>query len=243
MQRTAPFMLLTAVLLAAALPAGAQDMPPAPPAALLTQGTMLNVVAEGRSTRVPDVAVIRAGVVINAPTASAALSQNSVQMSKVLAALKAAGVAERDVQTERVSLQPQYRYENNQPPQLTGYQASNTVSVRFRDIARSGAILDALVNQGANSIEGPNFLIDQPEAAMDEARIDAVKRARARAELYAQAAGLRVDRILSISEGAETPGPLPMPTVRMMAAKDASTPVVAGEQEVNVTLMVRFLLK
>src|ERR1700712_1649295 len=151
-------------------------------------------------------------------------------MAGLLAALKTAGVQPRDIATSNVSLQPQYRYENNQPPVITGYQASNTVSIRFRDIAKSGAILDILVKQGANQIDGPSLAIDQPDAALDEARADAVKRARARAELYARAAGLSVSRIVSITESGQNDGSSPQPmmmTNRLMKA-DASTTISPG---------------
>lgn len=210
---------------------------------MLADGTVLDVVAEGQAMRVPDVATIRAGVVTQAPTAAAALSANAAQMTRVLAALKAAGVAARDTQTATISLSPQYRYVENQPPVITGYQASNSVSVKFRDIARSGAILDALVKQGANQIDGPNLTIDQLDAAQDEARVDAVKRARARADLYARALGMRVDRLVALSEGdGAMPGPMPAMMVRAQSAKDA-TQVVPGEQQVGVTVRVRFVLK
>jgi len=113
---------------------------------------------------------------------------------------------------------------------VTGYQASNSVSVRFHDVAKSGAILDALVAEGANQIDGPSLSIDQPDAALDEARSSAVKIAQARAELYAKASGLSVARIVSIAEsGANdgaTPQP-PMPLARQRNASDA-TPVAAG---------------
>jgi uncharacterized protein YggE len=234
--------MLTLAAAAAALPltAAAQVTVPAAP---VSEGTLLDVVAEGEATRVPDIATIRAGVVTQAATAAAALSANAEQMKSVLAALKAAGVAERDVQTATISLNPQYRYAENQPPVITGYQASNNVSVKFRDIAKSGAILDALVKQGANQIDGPNLSIDRIEAAQDEARTDAVKRARARADLYAKALGMRVERLVSLSEGNDVgmPGPVPMMMARA-EAKD-STQVVPGEQRVGVTLRVRFLLK
>lgn len=233
--------MLTLTALAAALPgvAGAQTAAPA----MSVDGTLLDVVAEGQATRVPDIATIRAGVVTKAPTAAAALSQNATQMTRVLAALKAAGVAARDIQTATIALNPDYRYAENQPPVITGYQASNSVSVKFRDIAKSGAILDALVQQGANQIDGPNLSIDQLEAAQDEARIDAVKRARARAALYAKALGMQVTQLVSLSEGdGAMPGPVPAMMVRAQAAKD-STQVVAGEQQVGVTVRVRFLLK
>ena len=227
------------LLSAVALPAVAQEMRP-----VLLDGTVLEVSAEGTSTRIPDVAVIQAGVVTQAASASAALGSNSQRMAAVLAALRKAGVAERDIQTASLSLNPQYRYEDNKPPILTGYQASNQVSVRFREIARSGAILDALVAEGANNISGPNLMVDKPETALDEARAAAVAKARARATLYAQASGLKVDRILAISES----GAAPMPPMPMMMgfrekAQAADTQVVAGEQQLSVTLSVRFLLK
>lgn len=206
-------------------------------------GTVLEISADGTSTRIPDLAVIQAGVVTQAATAGDAMRQNSTRMATVLAALRRAGIAERDIQTSSVSLSPQYRYAQNEPPVITGYQASNQVTVHFRDIAKSGAILDALVSQGANNISGPNLTIDKPEAALDEARTAAVATARARAELYAKAAGLRVDRILSISESSAMPvPPRPMMMARMEAAADA-TQVVAGESELTVSLSVRFVLK
>lgn len=235
-------ILATAMALAASplifAPAAAQVTAP-----IMADGTILDVSAEGRTTRVPDVATIRAGVVTQGATAAAALTDNAAKMAAVLDALKRAGVAPRDTSTANVSLSPQYRYVDNQPPVVTGYQASNSVSIRFRDIAKAGAILDALVKQGANQIDGPNLSIDQPDAALDEARADAVKRARARAELYARAAGLTVSRIVSIAESGQNDGsPQPMMMVRQMKA-EASTAIAPGETDVTVTLSVRFLLK
>ncbi|WP_093333037.1 SIMPL domain-containing protein [Sphingomonas rubra] len=210
-------------------------------------GALLDVVAEGRTTRVPDLATIRAGVVSQAPTAAQAIADNAKAMERVLAALRRAGVASRDVATASVSLQPQYRYADGQPPAITGYQATNSVSVRFRDVARSGAVLDALVAQGANQIEGPDLSVSEPDAALDEARTDAVKRARARAELYARAAGLRVSRIVSIAEAGQDAGGPDRPPVlyaRAMAADSARAPtaIAAGEKDITATLQVRFLL-
>ena len=95
-------------------------------------------------------------------------------MARVRAALTRAGVADRDIQTSNINLNPDYAYENNRPPRLTGYNASNQVTVRFRDIANAGEILDALVAEGANSINGPTLTIDKPEAALDEARARAI---------------------------------------------------------------------
>ena len=230
-------ILLAAALLSAPAPALAQsDVPIA--------GTLLDVNAQGRTTRTPDVATIRAGVVAAAPTAAAALSDQAERMARVLQALRRAGVADRDIATATVGLQPQYVYQDKEPPRITGYQATNSVSVRFRDVKRAGTILDTLVASGANQIDGPDLSIDQPDSALDEARLDAMRRARARAELYAKAAGLRVVRIVSINEGAamdDGPRP-PIAYARLAAAEAAPTQIAPGERDVTVAVNVRFLL-
>lgn len=242
MKLLATALVLVAVPLTGATAQTATTVEPMVPAS----GTVLDVSATGRTTRVPDVATIRSGVVTQNATAAVALSENAMRMARVLAALKKAGVAPRDIATSNVSLSPQYRYENNVPPVITGYQATNTVSVRFRDVGKSGAILDALVKEGANQIDGPNLSLDNPDAALDEARIEAVKIARARAETYARAAGMSVARIVSIGEGGENAGSPPvMPQFRALKvmADSAPTQIASGETDVTVTLNVRFLLK
>ena len=233
--------LLAATLSAAALvaftPAAAQPVPP------MQQGTRLDIVAEGEVDRQPDLVTIGAGVVTQAATASEALAENARRMTATVAALRRAGVADRDIQTSSINLNPQYRYGENVPPVITGYQASNQVSVRFRDVKRSGAILDTLVAQGANQINGPSFALDQPDAALDEARVQAIAKARARAELYAKAAGLRVGRILSIREG-DAAAPPPQPMVMSMRSKmESDTPIQAGEQKLVVAVTVSFELQ
>lgn len=233
--------LFTAAALAATIPLAAAAQV-TPPAAGTSEGTLLDVVAEGQVNRVPDIAVIRAGVVSQAATAAEALAANARQMASVHAALKAAGVADRDIQTATIALNPQYRYTDNQPPVITGYQATNSVSVKFRDIARSGSILDALVRQGANQIDGPSFTIDAIDAAGDAARIDAVRRARARAELYARALGMRVDRIVAVSEAGDGGMPGPVPQLMARAEAKDSTQLAPGEQQVTASVRIRFLL-
>lgn len=231
---------LTAVLFLPAV-ASAQVSAPAPIQAII--GTRLDILAEGEVVRTPDVATIAAGVVTQAASATAAMSENARRMTAVVAALKKTGVADRDIQTSSLNLSPQYRYGENMPPVITGYQASNQVSVRFRDIKRAGAILDALVAVGANQINGPSFGIDKPEAALDEARALAIGKARARAELYARAAGLSVKRILTISEsGGYSPSPPPMAMMRSME-KQADTAIEAGEQKLAVNVSVSFELQ
>jgi uncharacterized protein YggE len=229
----------TAALLIVAAPAAAQPAEVAPSIG----GTRLDVVATGDVTRVPDLVRINAGVVTQAPTAVEAIRQNSARMESVRAALRAAGIAERDIQTSNLNLNPNYRYAENQPPVLIGYQAVNEVSVRFRDIANSGRILDALVAQGANQINGPMLSIEEPEAALDEARAEALTNARARADFYARNLGMRVARVLSVSEtGGFMPPPRPM-AARGMVANDSATQIVPGEQILNVALTVSFELE
>lgn len=229
-----------AALMLAASPVAAQTQ--ALPVQTIT-GTVLDVSADGQSKRTPDLATVSAGVVTQAADAASAMRDNSARMERVVAALKRAGVLDRDIQTSNVSLQPQYRYAQNEAPVITGYQAQNTVSVRFREIGRAGAILDALVATGANQINGPELTLDNPAAALDEARLDAMAKAKARAELYARAAGLRVKRILSISESGGFIPPRPMPVALRMQADAAETKIMAGEQALNVNLQVRFELE
>lgn len=205
-------------------------------------GTLLTVAAHAEVRRVPDIATVSAGVVTQAADANAALRRNAEQMTKVVAALHAAGIAERDVQTAGVNLNPQYRYAENEPPAITGYQASNTVNAIVRDIGRLGRILDALAATGANQINGPAFDIDRKDEALDEARRDALQKARERAEMYAKSLGLGVRRIVSIDEtGMEMPRPLMRMEAKAMAA-DASTPISPGENVLGLTLNVVFEL-
>jgi hypothetical protein len=172
------------------------------------------------------------------------MQENASRMERVLAALKRAGVADRDIQTSSLNLNPEYRYQDNQPPQLVAYSASNQVSIRFRDIRNSGRILDALVSEGANQINGPSLTIDKPESALDEAREQAIAKGRARAELYARAMGKRVARIVSVSEGGGSyPVPPPAPVFMEARAQAADTKVVAGEQKLQVTLSMVFDLQ
>jgi uncharacterized protein len=208
-------------------------------------GTRLDLQARGESRVVPDIALISAGVVTQASDAGGAMRDNAARMARVMTALKKAGVADKDVQTQSVSLSPQYRYIENQAPVITGYQASNQLNVRFRDIGKSGAILDVLVKEGINQINGPTMMVDKPEAAQDAARLDALKAVQARAALYARATGMTVKRIVSISESVEySGGPAPMMARMSMADNaEAKTSVSPGEQSIGVTISAVFELQ
>ena len=217
---------------------------PVPTTAVPSDGTLLSVSANAEARRTPDIANVSTGVVTRAPDANGAMRANAEQMAKVVAAIKAAGVAERDIQTSGVNLNPDYRYAENQPPVITGYQASNTVNITVRDISRLGKLLDALVATGANQINGPTFDVDDKDGAYDEARRSAIAKAQARAEMYAKALGQRVRRIVSISEGGGFGMPQPMPMMAMAKAErmQADTPIAPGENVLGVNLDVVFEL-
>lgn len=238
-------LLIYAAGALAAVPLGAAAQAQQPIMVQPLSGTRLDLSVAGEVTRVPDLAIISAGVVTRAPTASAAISQNATRMERVLAALRKAGVESRDIQTSNINLNPEYRYREGLPPQLNGYTVSNQVTVRFRDIANSGRILDALVSEGANQINGPSLTIDKPEAALDEARTKALATGRARADLYARALGKRVVRLVSVSEGSRPSFPMDIVVTgaRMASADSAETKIVPGEQQVQVTLSMSFELQ
>ena len=232
-------MMMAGLLLVAAVPATAQPAQMVP-----ISGTRLDVVATGEVNRVPDIVRINAGVMTQAPTATEAIRQNAQQMQSLSAALRRAGVAERDIQTSAINLNPDWRHVENRTPELIGYRAHNQVSVRFRDIRNSGRILDALVTAGANQIDGPMFLIERPEEGLDEARQLALRNARARADLYARSLGMRVKRILSVSEAGMGYMPPQAGMMRNMdAAQAASTQIVPGEQTLATSLTVSFELE
>ena len=215
---------------------------------IVASNTLLTLTADGRSARVPDMAVFSAGVTSQGKTAGEAMSANAADMNRVIAALKKAGIADKDVQTSSINLNPLYGQpvvgpngQVVQEPRIVGYQANNTVTVRSRDIKGFGKVLDALVSAGANQISGPAFQLSDPSSATDEARMMAIKAARTRAELYAKAAGLRVVRIVSITEGGGYSPPQPM-YAKAMQADSGSTPVSAGEVEAAVSVTVQFEL-
>jgi uncharacterized protein YggE len=232
-------MLAAAMMAAPAVAAVAQPTVVQP-----VGGTRLDINATGEAIRVPDIAVVSAGVQTMQSTATAAIEENGARMERVRAALKRAGIADKDIQTSSISLSPEYRYTENQPPTLTGYRASNNVSVKFRDLKRTGTILDALVREGANQINGPSLTIDKPEGAYDEARVKAIADGRARADLYARALGMRVVKLLSVSEsGANVPPPMPVAYARDAATAAGKMEIDPGSQALQVTVSMSFELQ
>lgn len=225
-----PALLGGALLMGAAAPALAQSHDAA------FKATTFNLSAFGETLVAPDMATINLGVQTDAATAGEALKANGARMNQVMAALKKAGIAARDIQTSNLSLNAQYAYEQNQPPKLTGYQASNQVTITVRDLAKLGAAVDATVGAGANTVNGISFGLSNPQAAEDAARLEAVKALQAKAELYGRATGYKAVRLVNLSEGGGyTPAPQPMPVFAMAKREMAdATSISAGELKVRV---------
>lgn len=194
-------------------------------------------------TAEPDVATVGAGVTTRAPTAVEAMRLNAVEMTRVIDRIKALGVDEKDIQTTGINLNAQYDYDRQTQQQIfRGYQVSNRVSVKLRDIERTGAALDALVEAGATDLSGPSFSIEDDEAAKDLARQRAVERAHERARAYAAMFGYDDVRVLSVSEAVQGRGP--MPEIAMRAAADAitvqGTPIQVGLAETGVSISIKY---
>lgn len=223
------------VLAASAAPmAMAQQAPSAADA--MFRATTINLSAYGETEIAPDMATISLGVMTEGATAAEAMQANATKMSQVMAALRKGGLPERDIQTSSLNLSPRYRYEDNKPPILTGYQASNQVTITVRDLKRLGPAVDASVGAGANQVNGISFGLADSTAAENAARQKAVKALAAKADLYAQATGHRVSRLINLSEGgASYPNP-PMPMmVKAFAQREmADTPVSPGEVKIRV---------
>ena len=236
--------LLSVTAAAAFAPLAMMATPAAAQAALSTApvvaagNSVLTISAEGKTTRTPDLAVFNAGVTTQGKTAGEALSENAAKMNAVIAALKRTGIADRDIQTSNLSVNPVYGQPKRLPdgsieqqePVIIGYQATNQVSVRQRKIDQYGKVIDTLVAAGANQVNGPSFQLDNADAATDEARVDA--------------AGLRVVRVLTISEsgGWSPPAPVLYARADKMMAAAAPSSVAAGELDVGASVTVTYEL-
>jgi len=207
-----------------------------PPGADRFHATTLNLSAAGETRIAPDMASIHLGVVSEAKTAAEALSENSARMSRMLAALRAAGIPARDIQTSGLNLNPQQVYAQNEPPRVTGYQASEQVTVLVHELPRLGAAVDATVGAGANQVNGIGFGLADQTAAENAAREQAVRVLQAKAELYARATGYRVLRLVSLSEGVGVEGYRPPAPIMAAQARAQAVPVAPGELTVRVEI-------
>ncbi|MCI4660488.1 MAG: SIMPL domain-containing protein [Neomegalonema sp.] len=208
----------------------------------------ISVSGEAKVSAVPDMARMRVGVSSTAQTAREAMALNAERMSGVFEKFAGLGLnPEKDVQTSHVSLHPRWRTETdgqgNRRQVLDGYEASNTITVTIRDIAKIGDTLDALIEAGLNEAGGLSFEISEPEPLLDQARALAIADARRKADLYAKAAGVRVGAVLSISEaGLSAPSPVYKEADRMMMSRSA-TPIAPGEQDLSAQVTVHWLLE
>ncbi len=198
----------------------------------------LTINASGQVTAVPDMAVINTGVIAEAESAKDAVAANSKAMSEVIASLTAAGLEAKDIQTSDFSVQPKYQYnQDNSPLKLVGYTVANQVTIRVRDVTKVGGVLDSVVQAGSNQINGIQFVVSKADTLQDEARKGAVLAARRKAEVYAEAAGVKLGAVLTISEGGGSAGPVPMARMAMAEKADA-VPIAAGEQTLEVSVTV-----
>lgn len=202
----------------------------------------------GEVVAAPDMATVNSGVTTQGATAREALDANTTAMNELLAALKEAGIGPRDIQTSGFSVNPNYVYSDERdaqgytlPPIINGYQVANSVTVIVRDLDALGSILDTSVTVGANTVNGVTFSVADPSALLNDARKAAFADARAKAELYATAAGTKLEDIVSISESAgyDSPAPYPMYARADMAAS-APVPVAGGELTFSITVNVQW---
>ncbi len=220
-----------AATLAAASPALAEDtrMP-----------RLISLSGHGEMRMAPDMAFVTTGVLSQGVTAADALAANTAAMNALFAALTGAGIAEKDVQTSNFFVQPRYNFQDGKAPELIGYDVSNTVTVIVRKIGDLGPLLDKVVQAGSNQINGIGFEVSKPDAALDEARKLATADATRKAKIYAEAMGVGLGRVMSISEGVNYQPPMPMARSKVMMADAAAAPVpvAAGEQTLSVDVNI-----
>ncbi len=225
----------TAVL-AAAIPASAQEQ---------KMPRVISLSGHGEVRQVPDTAFVTSGVVSQGATAADALAANTRTMNTIFAALKEAGIPDKDVQTSNFMVQPRYNFQENKPPELVGYDVSNTVTVRVRKLGDLGPLLDKLVQAGSNQINGIGFEVSEPTAALDEARKLATADATRKAKIFAEAMGVTLGPVMSISEGVNYQPPMPMARGKVMMADAAAAPVpvAAGEQSLSIDVNITWEIK
>lgn len=211
----------------------------------LADGTM-TMTGKGEVRSAPDMATITTGVTTQAETAREALDANSAAMDDLVAALREAGLESRDIQTSNFTVSPRYVYSDQRdesgytrPPRITGYEVSNAVTIIVRDLDNLGPVLDRAVTVGANTINGISFSIEDPTTLYNEARRRAVADAQAKAQVYADAAGVRLDDIESITENPVSDGPRPMyRAATMEMAADSAVPIEAGEMTYTINTTI-----
>jgi hypothetical protein len=232
--RKLPLAAALASLALVAAPAAAENVTPA-----------ISVSGEANVSVAPDLAQVEGGVTSEAKTAREASEANNAAMGKVLLALKGAGIDEKDYQTSRLSLQPQYAASSKVSETQRGivsFRASNRVTIKVRDVTKVANVTDTLVGAGANEIGGINFIVTQASRALDEARTKAIADARRKAEIYAKAAGVTLGEPISITEEGAAP-PVFRSKMAVPVQGNAPTPVAPGEELLSITVNVTWAIK
>jgi len=226
--------------LLAALALSACSPPHPNPRELESGEALLTVAATGKFESKPDQARLSVGVTTPGATAAAASAANATRMTAVIAAIKALGVADADIQTSSINVERQ-----DWGPNKGNYEATNSVQLVVRDVSKAGAVVKAATGAGANVMSGPDLQMGDVEAASRGAAAAAFKAARARADAYAEAAGMKVVRVLAIRDGAAPPSPSPMMFEDKAVANRAPAPpppIMGGTNTSEVTVGVDFAL-
>jgi len=216
--------------------------------ALAAEGPSANrtivVSGNGEASAAPDMAFLNLGVDAEGATAAEALRKNSAQMEATIKSLRDAGVDKKDIQTSSLNVGAKYDYSrDNSPPRIVGYQATNTVSVKLRNLDKAGSVIDKAIGVGANRLDSISFGFADSKPLMNSARKAAVADARERAALYAEAAGVRLGPVLQISDSySPTPGPIPV-MARMMADEAKSVPISVGESSMSANVTIVFAIE
>ncbi|MXN63442.1 DUF541 domain-containing protein [Stappia sp. GBMRC 2046] len=210
------------------------------------QPATISISGEGSVSAAPDVAMVTSGVVTDGKTAAEALAGNSEAMSEVVKTIKAAGIEARDIQTSGFSVSPRYerikKTNGNETLEIVGYRVTNGVSIRVRDLEKLGGLLDAVVKDGANQVNGISFIVSDGDKRRDEARQEAMADAIRKAKIYTEAAGVKLGKVLSINENSYPVRPKGFALARAEAVSDAAPPVEAGESELSVQVNVTWEL-
>lgn len=211
---------------------------------IASQGPVVELTVNEVVKTAPDVAQVGAGVTTRAATAQEAMRLNAQKMDQLIAKLKALGIDRKDIQTANYNLNAQYNYDNETREQtFVGYDVTNQLNVKLRDLKRAGEVLDALVVAGANNLYGPNFMLEDDAAAKKSARDAAFRNGRAMAENYARMAGYTGVRLLEVSESYQSYGPMPVAQRGAMMASesaDAKTQIEPGQVGTGVTITVKY---
>ena len=203
----------------------------------------ITVVGHGQVKSVPDMATVSMGVISHAKTAAGVVQENAQSLSRVLGDLTTAGIAKRDIQTSSLTLSPRWNNRSSvskNPPEITGFVATNTVTVRILDLGQLGVVLDGALQSGANNVQDLQFGMQNPEPLLNAARQDAVKDAISKAELYANAAGVKLGKVQLITEAPQG-GRSPV-MLAQRAMHDGAVPIARGEVEMASSVTVVFAI-